>query len=298
MTELVPSMVRKKLQDDGANNELQKHADGSSGVLDDLLQIIIPHKDAETSEIAELNGCPILPLQDGSLGILRQLESCQSSQVYFCVTTEERKIFSFASSLFVRGEIIENHLTEKSFRSSGVGKEFIPWVFSSSIFNVRELTVQDLGRLLRQRNASDWESAPALETWLEDFWFYFRIRMPIDKLGGARKDIAAHCGIEEFPLFQATKGGQIVHLSPTSFERLPAVIEPSFQPKGLMDLCRRFPDLYIVNQSMTPFILEETEQDTAFFVRFLNAISTIASDKGVTWESVVAVALDDPSRKV
>ncbi|KAH0562155.1 hypothetical protein GP486_003148 [Trichoglossum hirsutum] len=297
-TELTPSMIRRKLLDGGAYNELQNYADGNSGVLDDLLQIILPKKDAEASEVAELNNCPILPLQDGSLGILRYLKSSQSPQVYFCVTAEERKIFGFASNIFVRGEIIENSLSERSFQSGGVGREFIPWVFNSSMFNVRELTVQDLGQLLQQRAASEWESTPALESWLEAFWFYFRIRMPIDKLGGTRKDITAHCGIENFPVFQAMKGGQTVHISPASFETLPAVVEPPPRFEGLLELCLRFPDLYIVNRRMTPFSLEEDEPETEFFVRFLNAIADIASAKKTSWETIVSSAIDDSSRKI
>jgi hypothetical protein len=290
-------MVREKLRGADASKELQKYADCSSSVLDDFLRIILPKKDAEVSEIAELNGCPILPLQDGSLGTLRYLKSFQSPQIYFCVTAEERRIFSFASNLFIRGEVIGNHLNDRLFRSSGVGEEFIPWVVNSSMFNVRDLTVQDLGQLLHQRNSSDWRSTPALESWLEDFWFYFRIRMHIDKLG-AVKDIAAHCGIENFPIFQATKGGQTVHISPASFEYLPAVVEPSFRFKDLLDLCLQFPDLYVVNRKMTPFSLEEPELETAFFVRFLNGIAVIASANKVSMESVVTSALTESSRKV
>jgi sacsin len=298
MTELTPSMVRKKLLDSDVRSELRNYADGNSEVLNDLLQIILPERGAEVLEIAELNNCPILPLQDGSLGTLRYLKSSRSPQIYFCVTAEECNLFSFASNLFVRGEIIGNNVGERSFQSDGVGQEFIPWVFNSSMFNVRELTVQDLGQLLQQRASSEWESTSALESWLEAFWFYFRIRMPIDTLGGTQKDITARCGIEKFPVFQATKGGKTVHISPASFESLPAVVEPSLRFGGLLELCLRFPDLYVVNRRMTPFSLEEHEPETEFFVRFLNAIAEIASAKSTAWEAVVSSALNDSSRKV
>ncbi|KAI9768402.1 MAG: hypothetical protein M1839_004119 [Geoglossum umbratile] len=296
ITELTSSMIRKRLQDPSTHGQLQEYADGDSGVIDDLLQLILPRRGAEDSEVAGLNGCPVLPLQDGSLGTLHYLKVATSPPMYFCVTAEEREIFGFASNLFVRGEV-RHHPSETSFYGDGVGKDFTPWVLNSSSFNVRELLPSDLGRVLQQRDASEWESTPALESWLETFWFYFRMRMPKGKLKSSRKSVTRDCGIDKFPVYQATKGGRIVHISPENVEKLPTIIEPPSRLDGLLELCQRFPDLYIINRAMTPFSLEEPETEASFYTHFLAAIADIASAKKISVEAVVLQCADDASRK-
>jgi sacsin len=267
ISEITPSCIRKSLQSTTVCDELEKCSRADPSVLDELLQVIWPRRDQERGE---LDGCRILPLQDGSLGVLRLAQS--GRQTYFFTTVREQKLFGFASRIFVRAEV-EN---TKTVFGETVYKcpEFLQWLVKSSAFNVRNLSVEDLKQVLSCRNSADWAPTPALESWLKDFWAYFNKQYSPPR-GETGAVTVAQCGIENFQLFKASKGPNTIYISPTTFESLPAVVGPWEKQPAL--LCAQFPDLYIVNSAFVPDSLAREN----FVPRFLKAIREISNTKRV-----------------
>ncbi|KAI9763065.1 MAG: hypothetical protein M1840_000956 [Geoglossum simile] len=270
--EVTPAIIRGQLRVAEVCNELEKRPDRTL-LLRELFRIIKPTANQQWNE---LDGCRILPLQDGLLGTIHLTQS--SGQTYFRTTAHEQGLFSFASNLFMKDEIKEDRVLSAIYQNSAT---FPQWLVESSAFNVRDLTMQDLGEVLRcRRNVTDWAPGPALETWLGKFWSYFNQKDP----GSLEADtsILVQCGIDNFRIFRATKSHNTYYISPKEYESLPAVPRPSDEPQ--LELCQQFPDLYIVDPCLMPFSFA----DEAFFPRFLTAINTIATSRGVELETLLA----------
>jgi sacsin len=266
--QVTPAAIREKLRTAEVCIELE-NSPGRASLLRELFHIIRP---TANQQWKELDGCRILPLQNRSLGTIHLTQS--GAQTYFCVTAQEKDIFGFASKLFMRDEVKE----DDPFRTRQ-STEFLQWLVESSAFNIRDLTIRDLKEVLPCRSATDWAPGPALETWLNEFWRYFNLKDP--KPLRADTTILVQCGIDNFPIFRATKSHETYYISPKEYGSLPAVPQPS--DRTLLELCQQFPDLYIVNRRLMPpsFAAEP------FFPQFLTAISTIASKSGSKLETLI-----------
>ncbi|KAI9761621.1 MAG: hypothetical protein M1840_001737 [Geoglossum simile] len=272
---LTPSIIRNRLQDSDACDELEKCVEDPT-VLEALLRLIHPRNG---EELEELDGCRILPLMDGSLGTL----STSPERSYFCVSDLEQQLFGFASEIMIR---------------ESVGKEFIDMALESPRLNVRKLGVEDLGRLLQLRPPAAWESTEGPGEWLRDFWQYFNktwAHMP----AADHTSIASLDAVGKFPIYQATRGKHLVYIKPFDFNRVPAVVEPHKAQQ--LELCRRFHGLTIVNRDTIPMNLRKTE-DSLYrrdpLSRFLVSISAIAEAKGVGIEELITSELDTTNIQV
>ncbi|KAH0563531.1 hypothetical protein GP486_001901 [Trichoglossum hirsutum] len=283
ISKLTPSCIRKKLQTATVCDELEKGWKADPNILKDLLEVIQPRRDGEREE---LDGCRILPLRNGSLGVLRLVQS--GCQTYFFTTAQEQKLFSFASHMFIRGEIIDQRFEEPVY----IGTEFLQWLVKSSAFNVRNLAPEDLKRVLSCRDSADWAPTAALEGWLRDFWAYFNKRIFSTITANTDEVTIAKCGIGDFQLLKASRGCDTIYISPKKFDSLPAVIKPWQEQPAL--LCTRFPDLYVVDRGFAPhsFVYEN------FIPRFLKAIREIANIKGVDLGEVLSSSLNRSDIKI
>ncbi|KAI9773021.1 MAG: hypothetical protein M1839_002251 [Geoglossum umbratile] len=273
---VTPATIRQKLQTAPACDELEKCSE-KVRVLNELLPIVWPKSKEEQKE---LDGCRILPLRNGSLGSLQLARS--NGETYFYTTRQEQQLFAFASNKFVGGEVWGDPFGTQSTK-------FVKWLVDSSAFNVRNLAPQDLKEILPCRNSTDWEPTPALGTWLRGFWSYFNnLPSPPSEIPllSSKPPSLAQCGIDHFPIFRAAKMDSICYITPKEYESLPAVPKPSSQRE--LELCRKFPELYLVDQDFMPSSLAAEP----LFPRFLKSIGIIAASRGVGLDEFLAPILD------
>jgi sacsin len=135
---ITPASLRKLFQSHNASEALEKAAIKNPEVLETLLRIIKPVSD---HEFKELDGCHVLRLADGSLGTLRLIDTIKCSNYYYSANHEEIKLFGFASGLLV------DRLPP--------GKDFKRAVLRYIQFNVTQLSLSRIGKLLERRRLKE-----------------------------------------------------------------------------------------------------------------------------------------------
>lgn len=275
-------MLRKILQSEDACRYIERLATTAPKVLDTLLEVIKPIKEEEFSE---LDGCRILPLADGSLGklqimpiekepanrslgkllIIKSLVKGRSSTLYYLSDATEAKIFEFASDILA--------LDEKP------GHSFKNALIHHKRFNLKRLSLSDIVGLLDRKPFNAGKFTPDMNAWLQDFWKLWRLKQ-------SKGDTTSPTGLQNYPVYEATRSGVRMYLKPCEFDKLPAVVEPSNEKHW--NLCQRIPGIYTINRNFIPATLSTAESsldNPASFIRLIKAISELGS----TGESTVDV---------
>ncbi|KFY88994.1 hypothetical protein V498_06566 [Pseudogymnoascus sp. VKM F-4517 (FW-2822)] len=227
---------------------LQKAVSKNPEVLEVLLKLAIPAGDDQS----ELDGCHFLPLNNGTLGTLKLLHSNIISTEYYMASTEEIKLFEFASMLLISTE------TGKTFEKA----------LESGKFNIQKLRLCHLQKLLVKRVAPKTVSAKT-KMWLIEFWKYWNKRR--DSLAPGL--IVSTDGLE---VYLATCNGREVYVGSSALEEFPAVIEPTDVEE--QNLCEKIPGLYILSNNFMPasqYREGSLSIETSFY-RFIRATRALA----------------------
>jgi hypothetical protein len=224
-------------------------------------------------DFVELNGLRILPLADGSLGLL-QLDANWST-CYYLADKSELRLFDFAWGL----------LTGKD-----PGKSFKQAILGHKTANLRKLRLSDVGKLLERKKFESKSPSEKGDAWLENFWKYWRQMEPECK---PRKTFMEDIGIQHYSIFAATCNGVRTYMDPAKLEILPSVIESEDEPERA--LCLKIPGIYIFKREFLPTYLEAAERSLAYkdsFSRFIRALSNLASKGGLPLDVYIMNHLD------
>ena len=159
---LTPAMLRGVLKSTKAMEHIERSKQRDKTFLDILLSFITP---TTTSEVVELDRCPVLPLANGRLGTL-YLESTRSNQsgsdkMYFSANAECHALFSFASSIL------------SANRGNG---RFVKKILDSGLLNLKSLEKKDVSVMLDCKES--WAPESTSKTWLSNFWKYINSTSP------------------------------------------------------------------------------------------------------------------------
>jgi sacsin len=258
---VTPKRLRELFREESASKCLENTALEDPTVLEILLGLISPSRDAE---FTELDGCRILPLADRTLGTLRLATIHKQADCYLVANQEELELFHFALGRLV---------------ALKPGKHFKKAILDSAKFNVTRLDLFNLGTLLGRMDFGDRSATVKMDTWLNKFWDYCRraeeLQFNTKSVFTSSPDIRCR------PIFRATRGGVSSYIEPERLDLLPAVIEPDkLQQRSL---CAKFPGIYMFSFSCLPQYLRSAEicLDTcASFARFITTITKLAKQEG------------------
>lgn len=243
---LTPPFLRQLLKTPVAKVYLQREVGKNERLFDVLLANIIPID----AELADLDGCHILPIANGSLATLSFGDGGETT-TYYVATDKELELFSFARNTFVHA-----HVTEK-----------LGPLIESLRFNVRHLEIFALRKLLELRPLVTTPN-PESDKWLGNFWEYWNDHNDSTLHWNSVDDL-------HIPIFKASCNGTWTYATPVQFQSLPAVIEP--KGSSQQQLCSKIPGLYRFDRKFMPKSTLETEGslDNAFY-KYLRALRTLA----------------------
>lgn len=241
-----------------------------------LLRTMIPKiTSTDMNSMSILHGCRVLPRPnlDAPLGLLLW-NAPPSSACNYVATTEEQKLFAFASDSMVNTELFQDT------------NDFIGSLMNAP-FNVRKLDFTDLGDLLAQPRSPTNLSIVVdnRDGWMFDFWLYVNPKMRV--LHNARRSSAPYtevsldtllteCGLCDRAVYRFRCNNKWCYLTPREFEAQPCVIEPldDHQRK----FCEQIPGLRVIDRECVPFLLSGSEGDlncNASFRRLVQAFEKI-----------------------
>lgn len=227
-----------QFKSDNAILELQDAAQKEPAVLDTVLKLILHKPDLDM-----LDGCGVVPLEDGDLGKLRVIVAKPSETDcdtpnhaatqftnFFIIDPSLTQLFGFASDLIVSSKIVATF------------KE----ILESKRFNMKRLALSDFPSLLEKRleppNPNRKETA-----WLLDFW------KTCNNLALHAK-IPAFPGLSNFRLYLVTCDNVESYVNESELAPLPAIVQPIEEYQGL---CGSIPGLYLIHQSIGPHSLQK-----------------------------------------
>lgn len=257
---LTPTVVRETLGSNKAITLIEKAKERDKNFLDVLLSFIMPQTMAE---VAELDGCPILPLANGTLGTLSlksTTATTKSGEMYFSANAECHDLFPFASSILSANK---EH-----------GK-FVTKILDSGTCNLKSLEKKDVSVML-DRKAS-WSLDPTSKTWLFQFWKYMNSTTP-STMGATKPEVLDLDSLQHFPLLLLRhRDGKETLNSLRYFENNPVVVQSAVEEH--MSLFQKFPGLDVVDSRTLPRSLCEAEQSLSHLPslnRFLRSIKLLA----------------------
>lgn len=248
------SVLRELCKKESSRLLLQKAVSKNPEVLEVLLKLAIPAGDDQS----DLDGCHFLPLNNGTLGTLKLLKSHIVSTEYYMASTEEIKLFEFASTLLISTE------TGKTFEK----------VLKSRKFNIQKLQLCHVRKLLIERVAPKTVNTET-NIWLTEFWKYWN--KSLDSLAPGSSVLT-----DGLAVYLATCDGREMYVEPSALEAFPAVIEPTgVEHRGL---CRKIPGLYILINIFMPNSQRREGSlsiETSFY-RFIRATRALAYKEEVS----------------
>ena len=258
---LTPAVLRHVLRSKNATMQLEKAKQKDKNFIDTLLSFIMP---TTTTEVLELDGCPVLPLADGRLGTLcvNPLTSTKrgSDKTYFSANAEWHSLFSFASS-----RLSANRGNEK----------FVKKVLDSGLLNLKSLEKKDFSVMLDCKKS--WAIESTSKTWLFDFWKCMNSTIP-STMDATELDVLDLDPFQHFPLLLLRHGdGKETLNSLHHFQNNPVVVYSAVEEH--MNLFFQFPGLDVVDARTLPGSYYEAEKslfDRASLNRFLKGISLLA----------------------
>ena len=276
-----------------------EHEEDKRAAMAMLLKTLVPKiTDANTTPLEILGGCRVLPRPnlDAPLGLL--LWNAPPGSTYnYVATTEEQKLFAFASDSMVNTEL-----------SQDTG-DFIGNLMKAP-FNVGKLDFTDLGDLLAQpRSPTNLSIAiDNRDGWMLDFWHYVNPKMRV--LYNARQSSAPFTEVSldtllaegilcDRAVYRFRRNNQWCYLTPREFEAQPCVIGP------LDDRQRKFyeqiPGLQVIDRECVPFMLSGSEGDlnyNASFRRLVQAFVKIERSTQTPTKTFVGENLNSNSKEL
>lgn len=247
VTSVTASMLRVLMKSEKGRFALLKEKKETPSILIVLLSQLMTPK----MELADLDGCHILPLLDGSLAELKLLgEGNSNIPFYYLVTEKEWKLFEFAS----------NSLVHSDFSAK------FTQIISSNEFNLTKLHPSHVKDLLKMRPES---SNP--EEWLTEFWKYWNGNINAISASSSLEDV-------EVKIFKANFEGVDTYASPKDLYNEASVVEPT--DPSHRELCSCFPGLRRFYPKSMPKSIADKEKsfrDEMSFERFLLALQKLAA---------------------
>jgi sacsin len=245
--------------EEAAENLTKIESESKLKALDFLLKEIIPKCDAD---FEELNGCRVLPLSDGTMGMLTMEESFQQTVTYYIASKSEVELFDFASEL----------LTPED-----QGNDFKLQVLQcQKKFNIKLFDLPDIGALLGKKIFQQFNSSTEFEAWLRQFWRFWHER-EINHKESVHNIFTSASGVNNYPILEASRDGVKTYLSPSDLERLPSALEPADELHK--KLCDKISGLYRLNTNFVLLNLKEAEtslDSASSFSRLIKSLSILA----------------------
>ena len=228
-------LLRKALKSETAKSHLQDEVKMRPAIFDAVFSIIIPPEE----ELADLNGCHIIPLSNGDLGTLEMdtlnMDTGNEPTRYYVATDTELTLFSFASMCLV---------TTTMANKLGI-------IAEHGRFNILHLDLYNVTKLLKLKPLV---TAPNVDhdSWLPQFWDYWNSHVDSNKpwVWVCLEDL-------DVQIFQATCNGVREYSSPLLFHSRPAVVEPSAHDQK--PLCAKIPGIYQFTPLYMPSIYVKRE---------------------------------------
>lgn len=248
------SVLRELCKKESSRLLLQKAVSKNPEVLEVLLKLAIPAGDDQS----DLDGCHFLPLNNGTLGTLKLLNPHIVSTEYYMASTEEIKLFEFASTLLISTE------TGKTFEKA----------LESRKFNIQKLRLCHVKKLLMERVAPKTVTTET-NIWLTEFWKYWN--KSLDSLAPGSSVLT-----DGLAVYLATCDGREMYVEPSALEAFPAVIKPTNVEH--QRLFGKIPGLYILSNIFMP--VSQGRQgslsiETSFY-RFIRATRALAYKEEVS----------------
>ncbi|KAF4626625.1 hypothetical protein G7Y89_g11535 [Cudoniella acicularis] len=236
-----------------------------------LLKLIIPIE----GDPADLDGCHIVPLADGTLGTLKLMASECSDTTFHIASNEELELFNFASKIIISPDFAN---------AFGI-------VLQSGRFNIAQLQCCHIGNLLAMRPSVS-NPNEDVDRWLTAFWKYWnKTKSSTVKLSELRTEGTA--------IFRAKYNDTEMYADPKHLEVFSAVIEP--KNKGHQKLCSKIPGLYRFDHRFMPKSYqmdEESLHKSNSFYRFIKSIRDLATRNGMTLGEFIEIHLGQEDMKI
>lgn len=239
----------------------------------DLYGQLIRKMTPPTSEQSELNGCYVLPLADGTMTALQNIEPNFQPTIYYVTSEKPIELFQFASKLLLDSTVVNT----------------LKPIIESKAFNLEKLQLRHVKKLLELKPKI---MIPNRENdkWLNEFWKFWNAD-PDSFLS------TSNLADFDYPIFRATRNGIDRYASPSDLETAPAIISPSGDTHRQM--CDSIPDLWIFDPKFMPQTLalkeESLNKDISFF-RLIRALGMVR--KNVAVSTFVTSHLDPSKRKL
>lgn len=256
ITSVTPRLLREIFRSEAAAEYLVK-SNSKLKILEVLLKEIMPKTDAD---FEELDGCRVLPLMDGTLGVLSIVDRSKPTLTYYVAGKRERELFDFASELLT---------------PMNQGNDFrVKLLNHQQKFNIKELDLSDFGTLLGKKDFQANSSAAEFDAWLQRFWEFWHEK-EIHSKGAIT--LMSGSGVHNYPILRATCDGTKTYLKLSELKNLPLVVEPANeQHQKIWD---KIPGLYKINSKYMPLYLKSAEgslRDASSFARLIKSLSMLA----------------------
>ncbi|OBT62242.1 hypothetical protein VE03_08031 [Pseudogymnoascus sp. 23342-1-I1] len=264
------SVLRELFKSESNRLLLQKAVSENPEVLEVLLKLAIPAEDDQS----ELDGCHFLPLSNGTLGTLKLLDPHIVLTEYYVASTEEIRLFEFASKLLV---------------STKTGK-FFEKALNSRKFNIQQLQLHHARKLFMERVAPKAVSAET-NMWLNKFWNYWNVGLDSLPPGSS-------VPTDGLAVYLATCNGRQMYVEPPTLETFSAVIKPTEADHQY--LCGKIPGLYILDNTFMPASQEKEGSlsiETSFY-RFIKATRELARKEEMSLGVFLETHLDLADMKI
>lgn len=264
------SNLRRILESKRASELLQKAMIDDSSLISRVLHEVIPTGDVSTDELKQLDGCRVLPLEDGTLGQVTWTQSPMppGTRIYYIVTKSEYKIFEFAKSLLILKPQSDTY-------------DRIAELVKREKFNVVNLEFSHVPELLSKKLQGSKVENEDTDKWLKSFWTYWNQ----NPSSSTEKSFQDPKTFRSLPLLKAKCNGVSGYYTMSELRELPAIIDPAEQDHK--DLCSCVPGLYVFKPEFMPKIIADREKslnNDKAFGRFIDALRILCPDSALLLE--------------
>jgi sacsin len=280
VTYVTPSVLRMMFHSEEAAKQLAK-IEPKLEAFDVLLKEIIPKCDAD---FEELNGCRVLPLADGTMGMLRIQKPMQPNITYYIASKREVGLFNFAL------EILTPEDQGSDLKAALLNYE--------KKFNFKRLDLSGVGTLLGKKSFQAITPTPEFDTWLQQFWIFWHER-EVDSAESVETIFNSAPGVNSCPILEATCDGVKTYLRPSDLGSFPSVVEPADEEQKKM--CDKISGLYRINKHYIPLYLmgaEASLSNAPSFSRLIKSLLVLATQHGVGLEKYIRNIFGEVELKV
>ena len=248
-------MLRTLLKSAKAKTCLMGEMPRNPEILQVLFSLVMP----TAADIHALHGCHLVPLANSTLSTLEFKDTgVGHASRYFVASDAELKLFEFASRDLVKATIVA----------------MLKPILDNGKFNLSKLKLTDVPKLLETKPVVQKPNNKE-DKWLMDFWKYWDSNMAFSLPLPNIVTLNAK-------LYRARVNGAEVYASPSSFDGLPAVVEPVNNEHK--QLCNGFSGLWRFDPLFMPKSLADDEScfySAASFHRFIHSIKSLSGQGGI-----------------